>query len=220
MSSRIRPNYLKEEQEETFTNIVMLLHARAQRQPTATAYVFLEDGERESSRVSFSELDRRVRSIAAHLQQAEMAGRPVLLLYPPGLEYIKAFFACLYAGAIAVPAYPPSKHHVHRLETIVRDASPCLVMTTAELREKLELDARSRWTQCEIAWLATDVLGRREPNAWAPYNPEPDSLAFLQYTSGSTGDPRGVMVSHGNLLANQEVIRQSFGHTHESTVVG
>ena len=203
-------------------DLVSLLQGRAELQPHETAYVFLDEGESKRGRLSFSDLDRRARSIAACLQNSGIAGQQAraLLLYPPGLDYIEAFFGCLYAGVIAVPAYPPSGRHRQRLQAIFRDASPALVMTVTELRDRFAAGAESSLGQGAISWLATDELDTGEADAWTPFAADPDSLAFLQYTSGSTGNPRGVMISHANLLVNQALIRQSFQHSKHSTLVG
>ncbi|TAN51400.1 MAG: hypothetical protein EPN21_06740, partial [Methylococcaceae bacterium] len=197
-----------------FSHCVELLRARAQGLPNKTAYVFLGNGDSESGRLSFAALDRRARAIAARLQAMDLTGERALLLYPPGLAYIEAFFGCLYAGVVAVPAYPPARRQRQRLAAIVDDAAPAIVLTTESLAATLPDDFAVR--RC----FATDGPERAEAAAWTPPLLSPASLAFLQYTSGSTGDPKGVMVSHGNLLANQAAIRQSFGHDEHATVVG
>jgi amino acid adenylation domain-containing protein len=206
------------------TDMVALLRARAAQKPNAMAYLFLADGETESAHLSFAGLDLRARAIAAHLRDRVSPGERALLLYPPGLDYVEAFFGCLYAGIVAVPAYPPSRQHLARLLAVIEDADPAAILTTVELAAKF----RDGWTasspgsekDARRQWLATDALNTDWAERWRPPVLEPASLAFLQYTSGSTGDPKGVMVSHGNLIANQEAIRQSFGHTEQSTVVG
>ncbi|MDD5037073.1 MAG: amino acid adenylation domain-containing protein, partial [Methylococcaceae bacterium] len=207
----------------TGSNLVELLQGRAETQPEQTAYLMLGDGENASGHLTYAGLDRSARAIAARLQAMEMAGERVLLLYPPGLDYIEAFFGSLYAGAIAVPAYPPTRQHLPRLRAILRDAAPAAILSTAELASKLQSDLGDTLfgaNERVAEWLATDTLGEDGAKAWTAPSLSPKSLAFLQYTSGSTGDPKGVMVSHGNLLANQEAIRHSFGHQENSTVVG
>ncbi len=199
---------------------VELLRIRAEEQPHGTAYLFLADGETEGVQLSFGELDQRARAIAAHLQRMSMTGQRALLLYPPGLPYIEAFFGCLYAGVVAVPAYPPSRHHLNRLQGKVEDAAPAVVMTTEELQEKLLVRFSEYWGTSHFQWLVTDTLDTTHARAWRPPKLIPESLAFLQYTSGSTGHPKGVMVSHQNLLANQHAIRESFHHTEKTIVVG
>lgn len=216
--------------EAPVTDFVALLQLRAAQKAEATAYTFLADGEIDRpSCLTFAELDRRARTIAARLQVMAESGRRALLLYPPGLNYIEAFFGCLYAGIVAIPAYPPSCQHLARLMAVIADAAPTILMTTAERVAKFRNDL----AECTVrtasdagargapySWLATDTLASEEAERWQPSALTPDDLAFLQYTSGSTGDPKGVMVSHGNLLTNQAAIKQRFGYTDTSTMVG
>ncbi|MBG0811170.1 amino acid adenylation domain-containing protein [Methylosinus sp. H3A] len=204
---------------ENVTNLVALLRMRAGLQPDDTAYIFLDDGEKESARLSFSELDRRARSIAENLQDIGAQGQRALLLYPPGLDYIEAFFGCLYAGVAAVPAYPPSGRHLQRLQAIFADAAPAAIMTTLALHERFGAEAEEKLGAGKYRWSLTDRI-ESDGADWRPIAIDPDRVAFLQYTSGSTGDPRGVMVSHGNLLANQALIKESFRHSERSTLVG
>lgn len=200
-------------------DLVSLLRLRAISHSDDTTYVFLGDGENESARLSFAELDRRARMIAVRLQDQVAEGERALLLYPPGLDYIEAFFACLYAGVVAVPAYPPSGRHLQRLRSIYADADPAVIMTTKALFEPFAADAEAKLGAGRLQWITTDGLVA-DADDWRPIAITPERLAFLQYTSGSTRDPRGVMVSHGNLLANQALIKESFGHNESSTLVG
>lgn len=190
------------------------------------AYSFLADGEIDRVRsISFAELDRRARTIAVRLLTMAEPGERTLLLYPPGLSFIEAFFGALYAGMIAVPAYPSSRRHLDRLTAVISDATPAVIMTDSEVATRLEAALTtsamplngSNATPC---CLNTDELSSDVAEQWHPPQLTPSSLAFLQYTSGSTGDPKGVMVSHGNLMANQAAIQQSFEHSHDSVVVG
>jgi acyl-CoA synthetase (AMP-forming)/AMP-acid ligase II len=202
------------------TDLVSLLCRQAESKPQQTAYIFLERGETEAARLTFLELDRRARAIAARLQAMKLADQRALLLYPPGLDYVEAFFACLYGGVVAVPAYPPSRQHLQRLLAVIKDAAPAVVMTTTELKAKLQDRVQEVGLEQDIFWLATNTLANEAAVRWQKPALTAASLALLQYTSGSTGNPKGVMVSHGNLLANQAAIQQSFGHTAQSTVVG
>lgn len=201
-------------------NFVDLLRLRAKVSPTATAYVFLPDGETEGPRTTFARLDQHARAIAAELQSMKTMGQRALLLYPPGLEYIDAFFGCLYAGVVAVPAYPPARHHLSRLYGILQDAMPAVVMTTAEIQARLIEGFVGIKQADKLRWLVTDTLNTTTADVWTPPELNTGSLAFLQYTSGSTGQPKGVMVSHGNLLANQRAIKASFNHDENTVVVG
>lgn len=198
-------------------DLVAHLQALARACPDALAYVYLEDGEREGARLTFSDLDRRARAIAARLQGLAPRHARALLLYPPGLDYVEAFFGCLYAGVIAVPAYPPTGRHLQRLRSILIDAEPAVIMTTNALLARLSQDVSLAE---QAVWCATDGLDSRAADDWRAPALCPNDIAFLQYTSGSTGDPRGVMVSHGNLVANQALIKKSFGHDENSTLVG
>ncbi len=202
------------------SDLVSLLRLRAAQQGERTAYVFLADGESESVRLSYAALDQEVRALAGQIQRVAANGARALLLYPPGLEYIKAFFACLYAGVVAVPAHPPARRHPQRLAPIVRDAAPVLVLTTTDLEARLCAHTAGNGELEQLYCLATDASPSAAPADWTPRPIGPDHLAFLQYTSGSTGDPKGVMVTHGNLLANERAIQQRFGHTQDSIVVG
>ena len=220
MTLIVRPHLSEGRPPEGAIDLVDLLRRRAALRPAETAYVFLEDGEKEAGRLSFSQLDRRARCIASDLQKAGMTDQRALLLYPPGLDYIEAFFGCLYAGVTAIPAYPPTGRHFQRLDAILRDSSTQLIMTVADLRDKIAIGLGKRAERSAFSLVATDHLESDDADAWKPPTINPDSLAFLQYTSGSTGTPRGVMVTHANLLANQELIAQSFQHTKHSTLVG
>jgi natural product biosynthesis luciferase-like monooxygenase protein len=144
-----------------------------------------------------------------------------LLLYPAGIEFIAAFFGCLYAGVIAVPAYPPRHNQkLLRLETIVADAQAAFVLTTgAELAAIQDRLGQSRELGT-LQWLATDHLSIDLASGWQPSVIHSDTLALLQYTSGSTGKPKGVMVSHGNILHNQQLIQRGFGHTEKTIFAG
>jgi len=178
------------------------------------SYVFLADGEVEEERLSHAALDRRARGIAAALAAEVPAGERALLLYPPGLDFIAAFLGCLYAGVVAVPASPPRpRRDDARLRSIVEDSLPRVVLTTSK---SLATYQRLSWL-AELSWLATDGLPEED---WEGISPLLESPAFLQYTSGSTGTPKGVIVSHANLLHNEQLIQNAFGQDESSVVVG
>ncbi len=169
------------------SDLVSLLRCRATEQADDTAYVFLEKGERELVRLSFSELDRRARAIASFLRDSDVAdrGARALLLYPSGLDYIEAFFGCLYAGIVAVPAYPPSGRHLRRLRAVVEDARPALILTVKKLRDRFGESGDGSFGA--TPWIATDEISSAQADDWTPRAVKPESVAFLQYTSGSTG---------------------------------
>lgn len=187
-----------------------LLAGQAADYPDRTAYVFLDDRD-GATEITFGELDRRARVIAARLQLELAPGDRALLVYPPGLEFISAFFGCLYSDVIAVPAtYPKPRRPMPRLNRIALDCDAHVALSTAATLETLDPDLLSA-DAATSQWIATDELTDALADQWEPPGVEGANLAFLQYTSGSTSDPKGVMVSHANLLNNLECIRQSFG---------
>jgi acyl-CoA synthetase (AMP-forming)/AMP-acid ligase II len=191
------------------------LHAR--EQPDRVAYRFLHEG-RDSDTRTYAQLQQRVFSLASYLGQHARPGERALLLYPPGLEFIESFLACLSAGIIAVPAYPPRKNRkAQRLLAIIQDCSPQLILTAEQTMPTIgpELLDGEGGRKC----LATDALPSDVPLSGRVPTLDPNHIAFLQYTSGSTGQPRGVMVSHCNILANLEAIRLSFCHSQQSVMV-
>src|SRR5262245_27644235 len=191
--------------------LVDLLRWRAQEQGGERLYTFLGDGEEETDVLSFGELDRRARILGAHLQGMNAQGERVLLLYPPGLELITAFFGCLYAGAIAVPVYPPRQNrNLLRLQSIVTDAQAGLAMTTASLFAGIEPFLQEMSELKKLRWLSSDQIKGVAESDWREPSISGETLAFLQYTSGSTSTPKGVMLSHGNLLHNTSLITYGF----------
>ena len=186
-----------------------MLRHRASAQPDEPAYTFLRDGETEASAFTWAALDRASRTVAAWLQARLSPGDRALLLYPPGLEFIAAFFGCLYAGVLAVPALPPqggrARRGLDRLASIAADAEPRCTLTSSELELQLARESRNGLPgaiELGTPWVATDRLPGDLADDWRPLGCDRSTLAFLQYTSGSTARPKGVMVSHGNLLHN------------------
>ena len=202
-------------------SLVAVLRARALADPDRRLYTFLADGEREEERLTAAELDRKARAIGAALEGAGLAGQRALLLYPPGLEFVAAFLGCLYGGVAAVPAYPPrSNRNLPRLLAIARDARPAIALTTGELAAKLSGLAVAVPELAAVRLLSTDGLDLAAAEGWRDPGSGRDTLAFLQYTSGSTAAPKGVEITHGNLLHNEEMIRQAFGQSERSVIVG
>ncbi|MEU7137699.1 amino acid adenylation domain-containing protein [Streptomyces sp. NPDC046261] len=191
------------------TGIVEIARRHAALTPDRPAYAFLPDGETETVRFTFAGIDLRARAVAAALQGRGLAGERVLVAYPSGPQYVQSFLGCLYAGAIAVPCDEPrSGPGAERLAGIRADARPALALAAGGtgLAGLPSLDA------ADVPDSAAD--------AWTDPGTDPADLAFLQYTSGSTRRPRGVMVDHGNLLANERCIAEACGHDRDSTFVG
>ena len=180
---------------------------------------FLQDGEGSEERLTDGDLDQRARALAARLQQWGGTGDRVLLLFPPGPGYVVAFLGCLYAGRVAVPAYPPrNRRGMPRLRAVVEDAEPRTVLTT----ESLEPAVRTllgEETAARADLLSLERVDDSAASDWREPDTDAESVAFLQYTSGSTSTPKGVLVRHGDLLANQQLIREAFGTTPESVIV-
>lgn len=190
--------------------MIELLEGQAAEHADFTAYAFLDDRD-GMTEITFRELDRRARIIAARLQLELSPGDRALLVYPSGLEFISAFFGCMYAGVVAVPAtYPKPKRPMPRLQRIALDCDAHVALTTAQTLTTLDPDLLSA-DAATSQWIATDELQDDLTDFWQRPEIDTSDLAFLQYTSGSTSDPKGVMVSHANLLNNLECIRVSFG---------
>ncbi|MFC0451217.1 fatty acyl-AMP ligase [Rhodococcus jostii] len=172
-----------------------ILQARAADQPDDCAYVFLDERGAEAELLTYSELHFRAMAVAAYLRERCAQGDRVILMIPPGLDFVVAYVGCLYAHVIAVPVSPPRNHRIHdATRNIIADCDPAMVLTSLD---DVDPDGTLEPDRCDAA-----------------------SIAFLQYTSGSTSAPKGVMVSHGNLAANQEQIQRAMGHDEESTFVG
>ena len=189
------------------------------KKPEKTAFTFLQDGEAESDNLSYQQLETQAKAIATVLQSYNATGERALLLYQPGLEFITAFLGCLYAGVVAVPAYPPrANRSIDRLLSIVADADAKFALTTQDLQDKIGIKFQEVENK-SLKFIATDTIAENFANNWQIPDLKPDNLAFLQYTSGSTGKPKGVMVSHDNLLANSVAINAFFQNIPEHKVI-
>ncbi|MBD2158899.1 non-ribosomal peptide synthetase/type I polyketide synthase [Leptolyngbya sp. FACHB-16] len=207
-------------QELQCSTLVELLHWRATCQATQHAFTFLAEGEEQSSCMTYGDLDHQARAIAYKLQSYGADGERVLLLYPPSLDFIAAFFGCLYLGYVAIPAYPPrSSRSTARIKSIIADARPTIVLTTKAVFPVFKKYLFQLPEIRPLAWIETDHLV--EDAEYSLKNPAINSntLAYLQYTSGSTSVPKGVMVNHKNVLHNSEYIRQAFQLTTNSVSV-
>lgn len=205
----------------TTSTLMDCLRLHAEQQPQKIAYRFLKDGEVEERSITYRELDLAARSVAALLAKHSVTGDRVLLLYSPGLDFIIALCACFYSGRIAVPAYPPRPNRgMERLIGIVQDAAPAVALTSSEVKTKaLHRFVNDKAFQ-QIAIVTTDSTTVDASQEWEPVRFDPSMLALLQYTSGSTSVPKGVQVTHANLMHNEELIQAAFCQTQHDLVVG
>ena len=193
--------------------LVDILRHRASRQPHKVAYTFLVDGESHAISFTYRQLEQKAQAIATYIQSLCEPQARVLLLYPPGLDFIAAFFGCLYGGAIAIPAYPPRPNRsIDRIQSIINSARPTLALTTHSIIDNLQKKADRTPELKSLRWLATDSINLNYAHKWQETPINKDNLAFLQYTSGSTAEPKGVKITHHNLLHNLAAIHSCFGH--------
>ncbi|MEL6495141.1 MAG: fatty acyl-AMP ligase [Cyanobacteria bacterium J06623_7] len=209
-----------------YSTIVDVLRDRSLSQPHQTAYTFLAEAEQESGSCTYQELELQARAIAVELRMKVKPGDRALLVYPytAGLEFIAAFMGCLYAGVVAVTDYP--RQHIKSLSQYqdrIVDCQAGIALTTHEFAERVKGQLISHPTMAlklkALPWIASDQVDLSLAERWEPPQIDGNSLAFLQYTSGSTGQPKGVMVTHGNVLHNSQVIYQSFCHHEQSRIL-
>ena len=197
--------------------LVDILRNRAREQPHFSIYSFLVDGESVELSLTYSELEQKAKAIAAYLQSITSPQDRVLLLYPAGLDYITAFFGCLYAGVIAIPAYPPRPNRsLNRIQNILNNAQTDIALTNSDTFQSLEKQLAKTPELKKLRWIATNAIAPNQAKNWREPSLDEDSIAFLQYTSGSTAEPKGVKIAYKNLLHNLEAIHGCFRHSPQS----
>ncbi|MGZ2747596.1 fatty acyl-AMP ligase [Burkholderia stagnalis] len=204
---------------DTFADFVELTRYRAAHQPDLRVFTFVTGSERAEQQLDCAALDRRASIVAAALEQVARPGDRVLLLFPPGIDFIVALFGCMYAGVIAVPAYPiepaQPERTSRRLSGIVANCAPAAILSTTAVRDDACGGEAGSPALGGLRWITVDTLG----DLAGRYEPRPanhGSPVYLQYTSGSTGAPKGVMISHRNLLHNSALIASRFEHDADS----
>jgi acyl-CoA synthetase (AMP-forming)/AMP-acid ligase II len=196
--------------------LIQLLQARAE-EGTGKGYAFVSDTTSPEVCLSFVQLDRCARAVAAVLQERGLAGQRALLCYPAGVDFLVGLFGCLYAGMVAVPVYPPRASRADgRLVSISANAAASLVLTSTKVfRDRGRLTAHAPRLR-DLDFIDTAVVSESRAEHWSDPKSHSDDLAVLQYTSGSTGLPKGVMLTHAALLHNLARMRDILGLSHET----
>lgn len=202
------------------SNIVFLLQKHSFHSPNKSAYIFLEDGLHETARISYHDLDKLARSIAAHLQTQNAFGQRFLLLYPSGIEFIAAFMGCLYAGAIAVPLRAPRenefKQSISTIKAVAKDADVLGILTLPTYFSDLQKDF-SEELECNQSFIIDTT--QIDNNSLIKYKIPKitgDVIAYLQYTSGSTSTPKGVVIKHNSLTISLKNMAKVWNYSKDS----
>lgn len=228
-----------------FNNLVELFQTRCEQHPDNTLYYFSNTGLVQDNVVyTYLAFENKVKSIAALIQENTTPGDRVLLIFEPGIEYILTFWACLYAGVLAVPAYPPTnKNTVEKLQAIIENAQPKIILSNKSIIQNInrlgllksmssnvllsklittfahDMSELLQWDFKQFLWIDINQAETIPSSQWQAGLIHSDDIAFLQYTSGSTAMPKGVMVTHRNLLANLELVYRTIGRVSEDKMV-
>jgi acyl-CoA synthetase (AMP-forming)/AMP-acid ligase II len=199
------------------SSMVDIISNRAVVTPGHIVFRFLPEGIDEGESLSFEQLDTMSRSVASCLQQHGKKGDRVVLFFQPGIPYIISLFACFYAGMVAVPAYPPRRNRSsYRVFSIVENAGVSMCLTSQQVKKDIERNFASDFASQNLHWICYEDAIMHSAGLWNDPNLKGEELALLQYTSGSTGEPKGVMITHYQILYNSEYIRQSFGFSKQT----
>lgn len=214
----------------SFTTYKQVIDAQCETFKEKDLYVFLADGENTVEKITYGDFLTKVKNIAGNLQMKLDYGERVLILYPPGIEYNLAFISCVYAGAVPVPLYPPDTRSLNRVINVIRDCTPKAAFANSNTIDKFIGINSQVFTQknlVENAFIAETVrdlnfFNVQDLDFHSEYHDilcEPNDAMYLQYTSGSTSAPKGVIVTHDNLIYNTHHIAKFFGQTHKELAV-
>ncbi|MFN8576326.1 MAG: AMP-binding protein [Candidatus Sericytochromatia bacterium] len=208
-----------------FNTYIDLLEYRAKLQPNDIAYTYIHDDYINETSITYQELSIKVKAVASYLQKNDFYGKRALLLYTPSLDFIISFLACLYSGVIAVPAYPPEinriEHTLKRIESIIKDSDTSVILTTSFLYKQTEkiLEKLDNTNLKDLLWVQSNKLDNNLSESWKNPLVDENTIAFLQYTSGSTSTPKGVIITHKNLLHNEEMLKLALGHEERKNIM-
>jgi len=217
MAEGVKPNF----DLSTITDLVSLLRTRAEFFPNNDAYRYIVDGEEETRAITYLELHHQACRVAMAIKDRDLGYDKALLLFAPGLEFITAFFGSLYAGIIAIPTYmPPRLKKIDNIKAIMSDAETSIILCTAEIQHEIETYFQNNGGSINAIWINSETTQYYSPVEWVEPIRRSDDIAFFQYTSGSTDNPKAVMVTHANIMANELVIKQAFRHDNETIGLG
>ncbi len=213
---------------QTADTIVDLALSHADNIGNRQFITWLEHGKTESGSFTFSQLDSNAKSLAMQLsktlleinskEKSEQGLQTILIVLQPGLDFVIAFFACLYAGIAAVPAYPLKTNEAgERLSKLIDVSGAKIALTDSKSMLAINSNKKLR---PKVEYMLVEQRNECYVDMWQRPNIDSHSIAFIQYTSGSTGDPKGVMVSHGNLLSNQKMIAEAMNTHSDCVIVG
>lgn len=207
------------EMQPVMASLIDILLVGASNGPERKAVTFLENGVTPHGH-TWASLDQRARAIGAYLQQKTEPGDRALLFFSNSLEYVETFWGCMYAGIIAIPLYPPNTNKkASRIRPVVEDSRARIALTTSAIRDRVAGDETQPAYLKDLSWTAVDEIPDTLAQSWERMDVDPESVAYLQYTSGSSGNPKGVMVTHRNLLENFEIITWGHGGSPESVFI-
>ncbi|WP_155981104.1 AMP-binding protein, partial [Nocardia sp. CNY236] len=200
-----------------FHSWIDLLKSQVESHDSDTAFIFLDEEGNEGDLLTYGELDQRAQAIAHNLKGTISKGDRVLLLHPPGLDYIVSFYGCLYAGAVAVPLFPPHRNRIEHVDIVARDCSASMVLSTEHVVSEMEkLD--DKWYVKSLPRMASDDITETVLPIEGMESSESE-IAYLQYTSGSTSTPKGVIVEHEMMLRQCDELGYGWGVDTETVLV-